>query len=163
MKRIAAIVLVILLLASLGSCGKKPADGEPAIQNQELDKQAFWDALDGVWVCDDDGSLVFIMFSTHEGVMYYTSGIMFSGAVRSAEVVDIEEKGDNTFLISVYYKAVPETMEAGSMPEMSMEYTFTMYPDEGYFTIDDIYLDTKPGRYEYKGADLDEANEEVMK
>ncbi len=162
MKRIAAILLVILLIASLGACGKKPA-AEPTVQKQELDKQAFWDALDGVWVCDDDGGLVFISFSTHEGVMYYTSGVMFSGAVRSGEVINIEDLDNNMFRITVYYKAVPETMESGAMEEMTKEYTFTMYPDDGYFTIDDIYLETKPGRYEYKGKDLDEANQEVMK
>ena len=35
MKRIAAILLVILLIASLGACGKKPA-AEPTVQKQEL-------------------------------------------------------------------------------------------------------------------------------
>ena len=162
MKRIAAILLVILLIASLGACGKKPA-AEPTVQKQELDKQAFWDALEGVWVCDDGGGLVFVMFGTHEGAMFYTSGVMFSGAVRSGEVIDIEDLGNDMFRISVYYKAVPESMEAGASPELTVDYTFTMYPDDGYFTIDDIFLETKPGRYEYKGKDLDEANEEVMK
>ena len=163
MKRFAAILMVILLIASLGACGKKTESPAPTVQNQELDKQAFWEALSGVWVCDDDGSLAFIMFGSNEGTLFYTSGIMFSGAVRSGDVQDIEKTGEDTYRITVYYKAVPETMEAGSMPEMTKEYTFTMYPNDGYFTIDDIYLNSSPGKYEYKGKDLDEANQEVMK
>ena len=162
MKRIAAILLVVLLIVSAASCGKKTETDKPTVQNQELDKQAFWDALAGVWAAEDDGTWVFVWFGSNEDGMYYTSGIMFSGAVRSGAVQNIEKTGEDTYKITVYYKAVPETMEAGSMPEMTKEYTFTMYPNDGYFTIDDIWLNNPPGKYEYKGKDLEEANKEVV-
>lgn len=111
---------------------------------------------------DNDGTLLFIIFSKEDNELYYTSGLMFSGAVRSGTVSALEANGENSYKLTVYYKAVPETMMSSAMPELTQEYIMKIYPDDGYFTIDDIFVEgTEAPKYTYTAPTLEEANEKV--
>ncbi len=130
---------------------------------KEYTLDGLWAQLYGVWVSGDgDGTLSFIWFDDADGTRTYTSGIMFSGAVESGEIVSLNHVSDATVALTVSYAAVPANEMDDGHEAFVKTYTMDLAKaDTGYFTIDDMFVPSAQ-EYSYCAPNLERANEMVL-
>lgn len=170
MKKILALILsVLLIFACVTGCGDKDKDPTPAPdptpEKSGPDLGKFWEAMEGVWTAQDsDGTYLFIIFGYFEdGNPGYTSGIMASGAVRGGNPTGLEEIKENEYKLTVDYPAVPETEESSGMDAVVKDYTMKIDPDNGTFTIDDLFVIGTDIAYTYAAPTMEEAYDILFK
>lgn len=140
-KKTAALALALLLTFGLTACGGGTTPSGAGTDTEEaIGITEFCQAYAGTWTSDNNE---FISFNCDETDGYFLWGIWASELGRGyGRIVNIEDKGDGLYALSVYYEAVEETMEYGAFDEETVElYIDTSSADESDFLLCDIYSD----------------------
>lgn len=130
---------------------------------REYTLDGLWSLLYGVWVSSDgDGGRTFIWFLEEDGKRMYTSGVMFSGAAASGEIIEVTEISKAVVSMTVSYAAVPASEMDDGREAFVQTYTMDLTKaDVGRFTIDDIFV-PEAREFAYCAPTLEAANELVL-
>ena len=103
MKKILCMILLLVTVFSLCSCGSEP-ENVPDPAEEEDCTEELYDKLSGVWVKQDGYTSTFMAISKENGRVIYSAGVPYSGYVFSGTV----HKTTKTGSIYFFNVLVPE-------------------------------------------------------